>query len=141
MPASGRSLPFVAPRASLVELLLVAAATCTGIALRVQNIDGVALSHFDEGVYASNIWFGAQTAMGYPARHLYAPPLLPTLIEVVFSIHGPGNFAALIPGVIGGCLLPPLLWWVGREWFGPCAGVAACVLAALSGPHACFSRT
>ena len=42
--------------------------------------------------------------------------------------------------VLGSCTIP-LCWWVGREWFGPIAGIAAAALAALSDFQIVYSRT
>jgi hypothetical protein len=123
------------------EVGLAGMVTLLGIALRCGGVSQVALSHFDEGVYASNVWFGPESDYAYPARHLYAPPLVPALIELAISLLGPTGSAPLLPGLISGCLLVPLVWWVGRQWFGPPAGLLAATLAALSGPHAYFSRT
>lgn len=141
MSAFGPSQTATDPRVSRAELLAAVVLVCAGCLLRLGGIDRVALSHFDEGVYASNYWSGPETGYSYPASHLYAPPLLPVLIELLFSVWGPSNLAALLPGLVAGCLLIPLVWWIGREWFGSRAGLTACALASLSGPHAYFSRT
>lgn len=101
----------------------------------------MAIEHFDEGVYASNVWFGAEYGFQYPAQYLYAPPLLPSLIEGVLLLFGPSNFGAMVPSLFAGCLTIPLVWWVGREWFGPTAGIASATLATLSDSHIVFSRT
>ncbi len=123
------------------EVGLAGMITLLGIALRWGGVSQVALAHFDEGVYASNVWFGPESDYAYPARHLYAPPLVPALIELSISLGGATGSAPLLPGLICGCLLVPLVWWVGRQWFGPAAGLLAGTLAALSGPHSYFSRT
>ncbi|MFN8855422.1 MAG: ArnT family glycosyltransferase [Planctomycetaceae bacterium] len=143
--AASSSQPAVVPeRARTVtprEAGLAIAITLVGIALRWVGISQCELSHFDEGVYASNVWFGPESGYAYPARHLYAPPLVPALIELSIAVLGPGGVAPLLPGLVCGCLLIPLVWWVGRQWFGTPAGLVAATLAALSGPHAYFSRT
>lgn len=133
---SQRSFP-LCPR----EVGLAGIVTLLGIALRWGALSQVTLAHFDEGIYASNVWFGSESDYAYPARHLYAPPLVPALIELSISLGGATGSAPLLPGLICGCLLVPLVWWVGRQWFGPAAGLIAGTLAALSGPHAYFSRT
>ena len=112
-----------------------------GGGLRFAWPDRLAVEHFDEGVYASNIWFGPDDSFRYPEQHLYAPPLLPTLIEWVFTLAGPSNFGAMLPSLVAGSLMIPLVWWVGRRWFGPMAGLAAATLCALSDPHVVFSRS
>jgi hypothetical protein len=124
-----------------VEWVVVGLLVIAGGLLRCAFPDRMMVEHFDEGVYASNIWFGPDDGFRYPQQHLYAPPLLPTLIEWIFSLAGPSNLGAMIPGLATGCLTVPVVWWVGRAWFGPIAGVAAAALAALADHHAAFSRT
>ena len=63
------------------EILLIATIVLLGTILRFAYPSRMAVEHFDEGVYASNIWFGEATNYQFPNRHLYAPPLLPYLIE------------------------------------------------------------
>lgn len=123
------------------EPLLLAAIFLAGVALRLACPGRMAVEHFDEGVYASNIWFEKQQTFEYPSRQLYAPPLVPALIEWAMLLGGPSNLAPMLASLAAGCLLPLLVWWTGRQWFGPSAGIAAAALAALSEPHAVFSRT
>lgn len=105
----------------------------------------MAIEHFDEGVYASNFWFGAEEGYEYPARYLYAPPLLPAVIEwtMIFAsmcgVH-PTGFIPMIPSLIAGLATIPSIWWVGRRWFGPSAGVVSAWLVAASDFHASYSR-
>lgn len=110
-----------------------------GFAARFANLSDVAVEHFDEGVYASNLWFPDE-GYAYPDRHLYAPPLVPSLIEwsMIFSRD---RTAPLLPGVILGSLTVPLLWWVTRRWFRAAAGVAAASLLALNDFHITMSRS
>lgn len=101
----------------------------------------LAVEHFDEGVYASNIWFGDQPAGVYPLQHLYAPPLLPALIEWGFVFLGPSNAGAMWPNQLAGTITVLLLWRLGRTWFGPVAGLTAATLCALSDVHVVLSRS
>lgn len=101
----------------------------------------MAVEHFDEGVYASNIFFGPEDGFRYPSQHLFAPPLLPWLIEWVFTFFGPSNLGAMLVSLVAGSLTVPLVWWVGRSWFGQTAGLAAATLCAFSDVHILFSRT
>lgn len=121
------------------ELGLILAITVAGFAARFANLSDVAVEHFDEGVYASNLWFPSHD-YAYPDRHLYAPPLVPSLIEwsMIFSS---GRTTPLLPGVILGSLTVPLLWWVTRRWFGSAAAVAAASLLALNDFHITMSRS
>ncbi len=90
----------------------------------------MAVEHFDEGVYASNLYCPPQYQ--YPARYLYAPPLLPSLLEW-FLILGGTPVAAMAVNVLAGSLTVTSVWWVTRDGFGPVAALAATTLAATSG--------
>lgn len=123
------------------ELLLLAVVLACGFALRLAQLQASAVEHFDEGVYASNRWFLADEGYEYPGRHLYAPPLLPWLIEWSMTLFGAGHWGTMLPTLLAGCATLPLVWWVARSWFGPRAGLSAVVLASLSDIHALYSRT
>lgn len=116
-------------------LLLLAAA------LRFSYPGQLAVGHFDEGVYASNIWFGDRAEGTYPAQHLYAPPLLPVLIELGFVFFGPCNSGAMWPAQVAGTVSVLLLWWLGRCWFGRVAGLVAAALCATNEVHLLLSRS
>src|SRR5688572_28162902 len=68
-------------------VLLVAILTAS-IVLRIAHWSLTTVEHFDEGVYASNLWFGEDNDFQYPQRHLYAPPFLPWLIEWSIILSG-----------------------------------------------------
>ncbi|MFP6763282.1 MAG: glycosyltransferase family 39 protein, partial [Planctomycetaceae bacterium] len=118
---------------------LILLITLTGMAARSVKLDNVAVEHFDEGVYSSNLLF-PHDGFTYPDLHLYAPPLVPALIEWSIVLFG-GQSAPLLPGVILGSLTVPLLWFVTRRWFGAAAGVAAACLLSLSDFHITLSRS
>ena len=130
-----------APPPSRGECLLVTALFLAGLGFRAGCPSGLAVEHFDEGVYASNLWFGAAQNYQYPNQYLYAPPLLPRLIEWIFVLFGPSNGAAMASSIAAGSLTVLLVWRVGRAWFGPSAGLAAASLAAFSDMHLLYSRT
>ena len=117
--------------------------------MRVAFPSRMAIEHFDEGVYASNIWFGAEADYHYPMQRLYAPPLLPSLIEwsLIFdrmgepASHKINSFVPLVPSLFAGCLTLLVIWRMTREWFGPEAGLATLAIASLSDFHALYSRT
>ncbi len=112
-----------------------------GILLRVVFPSRMAVEHFDEGVYASNLWFGPEAGFAYPARHLYAPPLLPGLSEWSQIVLGTNAWGAMFPGILAGCLTILAIWRVVRRWFGLSAGLAAASLSAFSHYHIIYSRT
>lgn len=123
------------------EKYLIIAITLLAAILRLWGYSAVSVEHFDEGVYASNIWFDEEEGYRYPDRHLYAPPLLPTLIEWCHVILGASPMALLLPGLLTGIATIPLLWWFGRQIAGPFAGLAAASLLATNEPHILYSRT
>jgi len=130
------------------ELTCLLCLVACGIGLRCAFLSRAAVEHFDEGVYASNLWFGAESSYRYPQRHLYAPPLLPGLIEATLiaersfaaAASPPCNWSPLLPSLIAACLTPLAIWWVARHWFGRSVGLAAAALAACSDFHALYSR-
>ncbi|MDB5345438.1 MAG: phospholipid carrier-dependent glycosyltransferase [Schlesneria sp.] len=139
LPLSEQSRP------ARAELLCLAGAILFGAILRLGYPSRMAIEHFDEGVYASNFWFGAEEGYEYPARHLYAPPLLPAAIEwtmIIASLCGirPTGFIPMIPSLIAGLAMIPSMWWVGRRWFGPSAGIVSAWFVAASDFHSSYSR-
>jgi 4-amino-4-deoxy-L-arabinose transferase-like glycosyltransferase len=124
------------------EVLLVILITLAGLGLRSAHPSRLAVAHFDEGVYASNLFFHDKAGTGhYPDQRLYAPPLLPFLIECSMIVFGTANWVPMVVNIAAGALTAPALWWLGRRWFGQIAGLAAATLAALSDVHIFFSRT
>lgn len=115
-----------------------------GIGLRVARFDKLAIEHFDEGVYASNV-YAEQLAplMGtdvYPSRHLYAPPLFPWLCEIAVRLGGTPD-AAIWVNLLFGSLMIPLVWYVARDQLGSVAAIVAAGLCATSDYHIFFSRS
>src|SRR5262245_5593490 len=104
------------------EWILLGAVLAAGIGLRVSALSRSAVEHFDEGVYASNIYF-AGPEYAYPQQRFYAPPLLPALIEAGMIVGLPPNVAALLPSFLAGCGTIVAVWWFGRSWFGPAVGI------------------
>lgn len=138
-------LPPIVP-VSAHEWRWLAFVVILGAAIRLLYLDRVAVEHFDEGVYAANVWFGAEEGYQYPLRQFYAPPLLPTVIEWCYVIWGmtgiaPPAWLPMVPGLLCGIATIPSAWWVARRWFGPTAGYAAMWLVSLNEFHAAYSRT
>jgi 4-amino-4-deoxy-L-arabinose transferase-like glycosyltransferase len=122
-------------------LLLLAAILVAGVSVRVWRLDRSTIEHFDEGVYASNLWFGEQSDYRYPLRHLYAPPLLPALIEWTMILSGRiSGTVALVPSLLAGCATIGLVGWCAARWLGPSAAIAAMCLIAASDVHVMFTR-
>jgi 4-amino-4-deoxy-L-arabinose transferase-like glycosyltransferase len=124
-----------------VEWAVLAVILAAGILIRLAKLELAAVEHFDEGVYASNLWFGEESSYQYPMRHLYAPPLLPALIEWSMILSGRTNGSiAVWPSLIAGCATIVVVWICARCWFGPTAAIAAACLTASSDVHAMFTR-
>lgn len=131
---------FSAP-AGLLEFLIVLAILILGAWFRLSPVSTLLVEHFDEGVYASNLFFGDSPEGVYPAQHLYAPGLLPFLIEWWFILFGLSNEGAMGISLVAGVATPLLIWWAGRSWFGPVAGLSAAALAATSDTAILLSRS
>lgn len=126
---------------SRTELLLILLITVLGAALRFVRLDELAVEHFDEGVYASNLLFTAEEGYQYPQRFLYAPPLLPSLVEWSQILTGGARWAPFLPGLLLGSLTVPLIWLFVRRCFSPDGGLAAASLIALNDFHISLSRS
>ncbi|MAR12028.1 MAG: hypothetical protein CL681_18935 [Blastopirellula sp.] len=124
-------------RREVLGLSLIMLVACF---LRVASPQGLAVEHFDEGVYASNIWSPAEQGGAYPLRHYYAPPLVPFLIEISILLTGT-QIGPLLPNLVIGSLTVGLVWVVARSWCGPTVACSAAILAASSDIHILYSRT
>lgn len=99
-----------------------------------------AVEHFDEGVYASVLWYDAQFGTPWPGRAFFAPAGLPFLIELASLVPGLQERAPFIPGLVFGVLSPLLFWWVARFWFGRPAGLFVLAISVCSEFHVIYSR-
>ena len=118
--------------------LLIGIVACS---LRWTNLAHIAIEHFDEGVYASNFFSGPESNHHYPAQHLYAPPLLPWLIEWGHVLFGPGPLAVFWPNLVAGTISPLVLCRLGTRWFNPRSGLLAGLMLATCDAHIAFSRS
>ncbi|MEQ8854512.1 glycosyltransferase family 39 protein [Gimesia sp.] len=126
---------------SRLELILLGIVLLVACLARVMFFSEVAVEHFDEGVYASNLWFSAEQGAEYPGRYFYAPPLLPFLIEWSMIFLGSGVWGVFLPSLLLGVMTVLLIWWVARAWFGSSAGLVAALLAGGSDLHLLYTRT
>lgn len=133
-PARVRSAP------SRTEWVVLGVVLLAGIAVRVAYPSRLAIEHFDEGVYASNLFFNDEQGNEYPDRHLYAPPLFPWLVEWSMVLFGTGTAGCFAVSIAAGTATIAAVWWVTRNWFGAVAAMSAACLVAFSGPHVAFSR-
>lgn len=128
------------PPVTRVERSCIVLLVLAGVWLRFDHLDAIHVEHFDEGVYASNIWFGSESGGRYPFQQLYAPPLFPWLTEWSISVLGPTSLGCMFWSLVFGSATIPAIWWLGRRWFGPAAGLVAAALVAGSEFHIVFSR-
>ena len=125
---------------SRLEFWLVSLLLLTAAIVRIAAFDRMAVEHFDEGVYASNLWFGAETGFAYPQRQFYAPPLFPFLVEISISLWGTSAVGCMTTSLLCGLATVACVWWIARCWFGTAGGITALSLAACSDFHVQFSR-
>lgn len=128
------------------ERLVLAIILLVGVGLRLGDLSRSAVEHFDEAVYVSNLLFGPESGYEWPGRQFFAPPLLPLVIEW-FDIAGLMVFGSLpvwwplLPSWLCGVVTIPSLWWIGRRWFSPAAGLTAAGIVALSGIHSAYGAS
>lgn len=127
-------------RPTLIEFTVVAGCVLVGGLLRTMQPGHEAVEHFDEGIYASTLWYDGQFGEPYPARYLYAPPLLSSMMECFSWIPGLRSYAPFLPSALLGTATILALWLLARSWFGKSAGVFIAVIAAMSDFHILYSR-
>jgi 4-amino-4-deoxy-L-arabinose transferase-like glycosyltransferase len=132
-------------RISRIELLLLTVLFLTGFVLRVWNLSSVGLDHFDEGAYvfsALGLTDPQQPHRLYPNQIRFSPPLYFSLVGLAYKVFGhPSDMAAFLVNVIFGTLTILVVWWLGRSWFNPPAGIAAASLLAFNEFHISLSRS
>ena len=114
-----------------------------GAVLRVWGLPRLALSHFDEGIYAiAGLWSVSPRGLASldPTLVPYAPPGFPILVGIAYLWLGVGDFAAILVSIVAGTLTIPAAAWLARRTFGAGAGAAGAALVAFSGFHIAFSR-
>ena len=127
-------------RSMLIESTAVAGFFILGMSLRIAQLDLEAVEQFDEGVYASVLWYDGQFHAPYPARQLFAPPLISTMMEFFSWIPGLARYAAFLPSVLLGIATIPAMWLLARSWFGKPAGIFIAAVVAMSDFHILYSR-
>lgn len=127
------------------EWIAMAIVLALGIAARAWRPSTLGLNQFDEGVYAISAAKLADVepvAPLFPRLERFAPPVYWTLVAVSYTLAGhPSDLAAVMVNVVAGSLTILVVWFVGRRWFGPAAGVAAATILALNEFHIVFSRS
>jgi 4-amino-4-deoxy-L-arabinose transferase-like glycosyltransferase len=128
-----------------IESILLFLIVMLGFILRAWQLSSVGLNHFDEGVYvlsALGLSDPSQPHRLYPGQIHFSPPAFLGLVGLGYTAFGgPSDTAAILINVLLGTLTIPIVWWVGRSWFGAPAGVAAAAMLSLSYFHIEMSRT
>ena len=126
------------PALTRFELTAILIVFAIGVGLRAAWPGRMAVEHFDEGVYASNL-YSPFTGNRYPDQHFYAPPLLSFLLEWATIFGGPHG--AMWVNIVAGSLTLLVVWGMVRDWWGPPAAIAALTLLAFNEFHIAYSRT
>ncbi len=143
LSTEARFLPGRDSMPARTEWVLFALVILVGIFFRVYRLDilPAGLNHDVawNGLYAIRILHG-EPYTPYAAEAWGRETLMLYLQAVGVKLFGVEIFALVIPAVICGILLVPLVYFMGRELFGPRLAVAAALLLAVSGWHVVFSR-
>ncbi|MBL8961111.1 MAG: glycosyltransferase family 39 protein [Gemmatimonadetes bacterium] len=135
VPSPGRVTP--------VEWLLLVGAVVAGALLRAWQVDTLALTHFDEGVYAFSgygIATGRDPAL-FPDQVKFSPPVYFTLVAAANLVGIAPEQSPFVVSIVVGVLTIPMLWWLVRGWFGAIAAAAAAWFLAMNEFHILMSRT
>ncbi|MBK8248082.1 MAG: glycosyltransferase family 39 protein [Gemmatimonadetes bacterium] len=133
----------VAGRVTAMEWLLLVGAVVVGALLRGWQADTLALTHFDEGVYAFSgygIATGRDPAL-FPDQIKFSPPVYFTLVAAANLLGVTPELAPFAVSIVVGVLTIPVLWWLVRGWFGAISATAATWFLAMNEFHVLMSRT
>jgi 4-amino-4-deoxy-L-arabinose transferase-like glycosyltransferase len=124
-------------------LALVVAVT---LVLRVWGFGGdVGVDHFDEGVYtlsAYGLVHADEPQRLWPEQVKFSPLVYPGMTALVHSVLGAQtDVAGVLVNALLGTLTVLAVWWIGRLWFGPAAGLMGAILLGLSEFHIGLSRS
>jgi len=127
------------------DLAVVAIVVLVGAMLRFWGPASFGIDHYDEGVYVISAMGLDDPSMPqrmFPDQIFFAPPLYFGLVALAHTISGGAlDTVAVLVSAFFGTLTIALVWWVGRGWFGPEAGICAAALLALSDFHIALSRS
>jgi hypothetical protein len=127
------------------ELMAAAAIVLAAAVLRFWSPGSMGIEHYDEGVYVISALGLSDPGLQhriFPHQIYFSPPLYFGLVSLAHSIFGGAlDRVAVMVNAFFGTLTVGLIWWIGRGWFGPAAGLAAAALLALSDFHIALSRS
>ena len=131
-----------AVRITLTEWAAVTIVVVAALVARLWAFGESGIGHFDEGVYVISALGVAQEPHDlFPNQIVFSPPFYFTVVgAAIWLFGGAADQVAVMVNVVIGTATVAAIWWVGRSWFGPRAGVFAAALLALSGSHILLSR-
>jgi dolichyl-phosphate-mannose-protein mannosyltransferase len=123
------------------EAIYVGVCILMAFGCRVLWLNLEAVEHFDEGIYASVLWYDGTQGRPYPEREFFAPPLSGLGMRLATFLPGLQPYAPFVPSILLGTLVVPAAWWLARMWYGSAAGLFAASIATFSDFHIAYSRT
>ena len=140
MTTTGTQAPAVTTR----EWWLIGVLTAVAALLRGWSLHSAGLVQYDEGVYAFSglgIIDPSQPFRTFPQQEKFSPPFHILMVALSYLIGGVSDRSIVLLNVVSGTLTVPVLWLIGRRWFGPAAGAAAATLLAFGPTHLTLSRS
>jgi dolichyl-phosphate-mannose-protein mannosyltransferase len=132
------------PPVAAREWCLIGALTAVAVLLRAWSLHSTGLVQYDEGVYAFSglgIIDASQPFRTYPEQVKFSPPFHIGMVALSYLAGGISDRSVVMLNVLLGTLTVPVLWLIGRRWFGPAAGAAAATLLAFGPTHLTLSRS
>ena len=130
---------------NLLEHSAIVVLSLVALLLRAWKLSSLGLSHFDEGVYANSGFWSLHTFFGPaldPWQKLFSPPGYFGLVGLLYRLAGrPSEISAIGINLAAGTATVPLVYWIGRRWFSPAAGIFSAVVVAGGEFQIAYSRT
>jgi dolichyl-phosphate-mannose-protein mannosyltransferase len=130
---------------NLLEYSGIAVLSLAALVMRTWKFWAIGLSHFDEGVYANSGFWALHSFFGPrldPWQKFFSPPGYFGLVGLLYRLLGqPSEIAAIAINVAAGAATVPLVYWIGRRWYGKAAGIFSAVVVAGGEFQIAYSRT
>jgi dolichyl-phosphate-mannose-protein mannosyltransferase len=130
---------------NLLEYSGIAVLSLAALVVRTWKFWAIGLSHFDEGVYANSGFWALHSFFGPgldPWQKFFSPPGYFGLVGLLYRLLGhPSEIAAIAINVAAGAATVPLVYWIGRRWYGKAAGIFSAVVVAGGEFQIAYSRT
>jgi len=107
------------------------------LSIRLFNIFGMGLFHWDSGYYVGTaLWLIGHGGMPYP----WEPPVYSAFVSLGFLILGIHDWVAVLVSALFGALTVILAYLIGKELFDLKTGLVAALFLAISQIHIIYSR-